>query len=116
MPVTMTEQARTSSHAYLVLPPKAVRAAGQLQPTPNIASLKDSLGIFRKKGEKAALFVVVVVVESPSYKYKAGVIQWILLCSFFFSGLKETSNYFFMKKTTASGNLNLQELGRISSL
>lgn len=42
------------------LPPKAVRAAGQLQPTPNIVSLKDNLGMFRKKGEKAALFLLLL--------------------------------------------------------
>lgn len=79
-----------------------------------------------KKGEKDVLFVVVVVVESPSCKYKAGsyiayltmgffclVGCWGFFCCFFFvclffSGLKEISNYSFMKKTTASGNLNLQ--------
>lgn len=40
----------------LYLPPKAVRAAGQLQSIPSTASLKDNLGMFKKKKEKKLLF------------------------------------------------------------
>lgn len=71
-----------------------------------------------EKKEKRLLFFCCCCCWIPSCKYKAGsYIVYFTMLSFFLSGLEKTSNYsFFMKRTTASGNLNLQEFGCITSL